>query len=69
MVKHVKHNGSLSYVSGSSEDLGEDDSCQTVTTVIQCGSDQLQKMVLVLQSTQVQQATKTKALFLGFIVH
>ncbi len=58
-LKGSKGSRSVSYISGSSEDLGEDDSCQAIPAVVQCGNNQLQKMVLVLQGAQVQQAVKT----------
>lgn len=46
----------VSYISGSSEDFGENDSSQAISTVIKCGHCELQQMVLILQSTQIQQA-------------
>lgn len=56
----VLHELLISYISSSSEDLGEDHPGQTVSTVVQCGDSQLQHGVLVLHRTQVQQAAKTQ---------
>lgn len=49
----------LSYVSSSSEDLGEDDSGQTISTVVQCGYGKFQHSILVLYRAQIQQAANT----------
>lgn len=60
-----------SYVSGSSEDLGQDHSGQTVSAVVQSGYSKFQHSVLVLYRTQVQQAANTRSkadvAFTGFI--
>lgn len=45
-----------SYVSGSGEDLGQDDPGQPITAVVQCGHSELQGVVLILQCTDAQQA-------------
>lgn len=47
------------YVSGSGEDLGEDDSGQTVSAVIQSCYGKLQDSILVLYGAKIQQAANT----------
>ncbi len=49
-----------SYISSSSEDLGENHSGETVSAVVQCGYSKLQHSVLVLHGTQIQQAADTE---------
>lgn len=46
------------YISGSGEDFGQNDSSQTISTVIHRGDCQLQKVLLILQTTHVQQADR-----------
>lgn len=49
-----------SYISSSSEDLGEDHSGQTVSAVVQCGYSKFQHSILVLHRAQIQQAANTE---------
>lgn len=49
-----------SYISSSSEDLGEDHSGQTVSAVVQRGYSKLQHGILVLHRAQIQQAAETE---------
>lgn len=50
----------VSYISSSSEDLGEDHSGQAVSAVVQCGYSELQHGILVLHRAQIQQAAETE---------
>lgn len=50
----------LSYISSSSEDLGEDHSGQTISAVVQCGYSEFQHSILVLHRAQIQQAAETQ---------
>lgn len=52
----------VSYISSSSEDLGEDHSSQTISAVVQCGDSKLQHGILVLHRAQIQQAAKIEQL-------
>lgn len=52
--------GCGSYISSSSEDLGQDHSGQTISAVVQCGYSKLQHGILILHRAQIQQAAEAE---------
>lgn len=52
--------GWVSYISSSSEDLGEDHPGEAVSAIVQCGYNKLKHSVLVLQGAQIEQAAERR---------